>query len=441
MKNALCRVIAAALTAALYPASGLAQGEPRTQAAGPVSGNRGEAVDTSRQKLNVTVDVGEAYDQNAIARSSEAVFSLFQGNGFYTTLTPGVDYTLNGERVHLGLNAGSSARYYSEYNQTIMTNESAGFGISVRFTPETTFTFSEGMTYAASLLSGVFGSTTTPLVADLTAPVATNYALNTTRSYASATAASLTRRLSRRAELQFTSNLQYTLTTRDAGYPDLRSRDAGGVLTYSLTQGVGLKLGYTFRQAQYTGSPASTEHDLNIGIAYAKPLSKTRKMTMTFMAGPTMATAPLLAGLSDVRRQYRVTADASLRREIGRTWSLQGNYHRGLGYIEGLQGPVFTGAYTGSAEGFLSRRTDLSMSVAYSTGESALTGSASEFTTYTGDIRLRYAATRTWSFYAEYIYVYYLFNREIGLPTFLPPGLSRNGFRTGMMLRVPVRRR
>ena len=153
-----------------------------------------------------------------------------------------------------------------------------------------------------------------------------------------------------------------------------------------------------------------------------------------------MATAPLVGG-ADLRREYRVIADGLMVYEFGRTWRFQGNYHRGFGYIEGFSGPAFTNAYGLSTAGYLSRRLDLTLSASHSTGESALIGAPSQFTTYTSDARLRYAVTRMWATYVEYVSVYYQFNRQLELPTFLPPRLTRNGLRTGIMLRIPLRER
>jgi hypothetical protein len=439
MKSILCRTIAAALTVALYPAAGFAQTEPRPPV-GAVFGGQSATSATSRQKLSITVDLGQSYDQNLIVQSDDAEISLFQGSGLYTVFTPSVDFVSAGDRLKLIATASSNARYYSAVHETLMTNESAGFGFDARLSPDTSVVFNQGVSHAAALLSGLFTPATSPAAGDVAAS-GSNNSLSAIRSFAYATTASVNRRVGRRSSLLFTSNLQYTLSAPGSGYPDLRSRDAGGVFNYSVTRGVGVRMGYTFRQGEYSGSPRSTEHNLDLGFNYNKPLSATRKATLAFSVGPTIATAPLTAGTSDLRRQYRVIGDASTTYDMGRTWRLNGNYHRGFGYIEGLQGPVFTSAYAAGAAGFLGRRVDLSMSAAYSTGESAMIGSPSQFTTYTGDVRLRYAVTRTWAAYVEYISCYYEFNRQLTLPTFLPPGLNRNGLRTGFMLRIPVRER
>jgi hypothetical protein len=252
----------------------------------------------------------------------------------------------------------------------------------------------------------------------------------------------VTHQLSPRATLSFTSNLKITdFTGHDTSYPDMKSADAGGRLVYSLSRDMGLRLGYTYRRADYVGSPHATEQDFDFGIDYNRPLSRTRKTTLAVSLGPAMATAPLVIGSADLRQQFRMVGDASIKHQIGRTWTLQGVYHRGLGYIEGLQAPVFSEAYGATMSGSLTQRIDLSMNAAFSTGESALTGTPSQFSTYTGSGRLRYAVTRTWAVYGEYIFYYYLFNQNVPLPVGVSPGLTRNGIRTGLILLVPMRRR
>jgi hypothetical protein len=437
MKRTLWRTIVAASVAAFCPAGVLAQTDPRPPSHAVF--DQAPSLATSREKLNFTLDLGQAYDQNLLVQSEDTTLSLFQGSGMYTLLAPSVDFASTGDRLKLVANVSSNARYYSEVHETIMTNESAGFGLSARLSQGTTLNFDQGVTHATTLLSGLFTPVAAPVTGDNVGS-GSNNSLNTVRSYGYATTASLSQQLSRRASMQFTSNLQYTLMARGSGYPDLRSRDAGGTFSYSLSRNVSMRAGYKFRLGDYTGSPRSQEHDLDFGLVYNKPLSATRKTSWSFSVGPTMATAPL-AGGSDLRREYRLIADGSMMYEFGRTWRFLGNYHRGLGYIEGFQGPAFTNAYGLSMAGYLSRRLDVTLSASHSTGESALIGAPSQFTTYTGDARLRYAVSRMFATYVEYVSVYYQFNRQLELPTFFPPGLTRNGLRTGIMLRIPIRER
>jgi uncharacterized protein involved in copper resistance len=75
-----------------------------------------------------------------------------------------------------------------------------------------------------------------------------------------------------------------------------------------------------------------------------------------------------------------------------------------------------------------------------------LIGQPSQFTSYTGDARLRYALTRNWAPYVEYLFYYYNFNQSAFTqnavtPAGLPPSLTRNGVRFGVTLWLPMRHR
>ena len=63
------------------------------------------------------------------------------------------------------------------------------------------------------------------------------------------------------------------------------------------------------------------------------------------------------------------------------------------------------------------------------------------FDTYTGDVRLRYALTRTFAAYVEYLYYFYDSRGSVPIAPGIPAGLERNGVRAGLTLRVPALRR
>jgi hypothetical protein len=323
-----------------------------------------------------------------------------------------------------------------------LSSYSIGAGFTTRFGSGTTLSVNQGLTYAPALLYGLLAGVTAPTLGDAV-PQAGNYALDREGSYASASAVMLTQRLTSRADLTFMSTYATTkFTGVNTQYQDVEVADGGGRFTYSLSRDLRLRLGYTYRASQFKGSPQTTEQNLDIGIDYVRPLSKTRKTTFMFRAGPTQASAPNVStGSTDLRQQYRIFVDAAVMHQMARTWSVQGSYHRGLGYIEGFPGPIYSGAYTASTTGFLNRRTDLSLSAAYSDGDSALNGTPMQFTTYTGNVRARYALNRLWATYAEYLFYYYNFNRNFVVLPGIPPGMTRNGVRVGVTLWIPVRQR
>ena len=110
-------------------------------------------------------------------------------------------------------------------------------------------------------------------------------------------------------------------------------------------------------------------------------------------------------------------------------------------YLADLPVPVFADGVGAAVDGLISRRVDVSASAGYSNGESALSRDSLRFDTYTGNLRVRYALSRTFAMYGEYLYYYYDFRGSAQLLAGIPPGLERNGVRAGLTLWVPALRR
>src|SRR5262249_13068166 len=158
---------------------------------------------------------------------------------------------------------GSNIRYYNEMRETVVNNHSAGAGLTVRLSQKSAVSVNQGVTYAPALFYGLFSTGMAPTPGEAVPP-ASNYSLNTQRSLASATSAALTQQIAHRAVVTLASNIKFNrfLGNSSASYPDVNMRDLGGHVVYSLNRDFGLRLGYTFRQATFEGSPQSTEHDL-----------------------------------------------------------------------------------------------------------------------------------------------------------------------------------
>jgi hypothetical protein len=438
----LCRAVGVVLTLLAFARTAPAQ--TGTVSHRPPLAGAG-ADPTSGQTLEVTGNIVEAYDDNLLADAGSISPLSFQKSGFYTMLSPRVDFRSRSARLQLNVAAGSSARYFNETNRLFVTNHYAGGGFSAQVTRRTGLLFNQSVIYAPSFLSGLFASLV-PLTSGDVVPPAPDYAVDNAPRYVYATTGSVTHAFTSRATLWLGGDYQYThVVGSDPGYQDLRSYDVGSRLTYSVDRDVSLRLGYTYKEAQYSYQTARTsqllrptEHDLEIGVVYSRPLSPTRKATFVFGVGPRL-TQGTLASLS--APTYGMTADASMTYQMTRNWSAQGRYNRGLVYIEGLQAPVYTDALTAAVTGFLSRRTDLSLSAASSAGQLQQAGASGPVTTYTGDARLRFALGSNLATYIEYLYYYYNFQQGIPLPAGVPSGLTRNGVRVGLTLRIPVEHR
>jgi hypothetical protein len=401
---------------------------------------------TTGQTLDVTANVVEAYDSNVLGDVGAVSPLSSQQSGFYTMLSPQVDFRSRSDRLQVNITAGSSARYFNKSHQLFVTNHNVGAGFNVQLTRRTGLLFNQSVTYAPSFLAGLFASLVPPASGDVVPP-APNYAVDNAPMYVYATTVSITHGLTPRAALWFGADYRYThIVGNNPGYQDLRSYDAGSRFSYSVDRDVKLRIGYTYKEAQYSAPQYSysrllrpTEHDLEVGIDYSRPLSPTRKATFAFSVGPRLEQGALIDNLTTPT--YGMAADASMTYQMTRDWSAQGKYNRGVAFIDGLQAPVYTDAFTASVTGVLSRRTDLSLSAASSAGQLVQAGGSGPFTTYTGDARLRVAVSKTLATYIEYLYYYYNFQQGTPLPAGVPPGLTRNGLRVGLTLRIPVEHR
>jgi hypothetical protein len=391
----------------------------------------------SGQTLGLTANIVEAYDENLLADAGVFVSPLsFQKSGLYTLFTPQVDFRSRSDRLKVSFTAGSSVRYFNESHDFLVTNHYVGGGFDAQLSRQTGLLFNQSVTYAPSFLAGLFASLAPPSFGDVIQP-APNYAVNNTNMYMYATTGSITRSLTPRATLWVGGNYRYThVVGSDPNYVDLTSYDAGSRFTYSMDRDVKLRLGYTYKEAQYSQLLRPTEHDFELGVDYSRPLSATRKMIFAFGVGPRLAQGASVANPS--AQTSGMAADASMTYQMTRNWSTRGSYTRGLAFIDGLQAPVSTDAVTGLVTGFLGRRTDVWLSAASSVGHLQQTGTPAPISTYTGDARLRFALSRTLATYIEYLYYDYKFQQGIQLPGGVPSGLTRNGLRLGLTLRTQV---
>jgi hypothetical protein len=186
------------------------------------------------------------------------------------------------------------------------------------------------------------------------------------------------------------------------------------------------------------------DHGVNIGVDYNRRLSASRHLTFGVLVGSSTTILPESAlpespeslGSGD-QYYHRMSGQLMLGYEFARTWKADAIYRRGIDYVAGLMEPISADRFTANVEGLLTRRIDVLASAGYSNGVSALS-QTSTFNTYTGDLRLRYALTRTFAAYAEYLYYFYDSRGSTPVAPGISSGLERKGIRTGLTLRVPA---
>lgn len=404
---------------------------------------QGNPAVTGATTFDVTADVAEAYDSNLNAELGNITPSVYQVSGAYTLFAPQARFAANGDRVQFAATGGSSARYFNQADVFVLNGYNLGLGLTAELSRRTTLSISEGVTYAPSYLYGLFQQLAAPSVGGVV-PSASNYGVDGVQSLATMSTANLTQHLTPRAAFVLTGSYGRTDMINNfvgSGYSDLLNYSAGGAFTYSLNKGMTVRTGYTYRDGQYTNLIRSKEHDIDLGVNYTRPISQTRKLNLNVSVGPRiMDQSSDATGLAPLQT-FGVVADVGVSRQIGRTWTAEGGYHRGLAFIEGLPGPAYTDSAAASTRGFISRRVDLSIAGSVARGNLSQFQTASAFTTYTADARLQRAVGDKMAFYTEYLYYFYDFGRGIHLPVGVSPTLTRNTIRVGLSLWLPLKDR
>jgi hypothetical protein len=433
INNVLVRDVAAALLLA-----GCAVTAAEAQTAAPASSSSRSGGNSSGSRFDVSLHVAEAYDDNLQAESGLVSPSAYQTSGYYTILAPTATFEARGRRVQFAGTGGTNARYYSDFGEWLGTTTFGGAALAAQLAERTTMSISQNVTYAPVSLNLFTALPSSSLLNPV--PPTSDYATTEEKSYTYTSALAMSQGITSRTSVAFKSDFRYAdYQGPQLNLNELRSYDAGVRLLHNLDKNVTLRLGYTFRNAQYLTGRESLENTVDVGVDYTRPLSASRKMLLAFSVGPTAYNGPFALEANGATQLYRLTASGSLTYPITRTWNAQAAYRRGTEYLESFAKPVFTNAVTFATSGTVSRRSDLAISAAYSEGDPGLTGAEAPFTTSTASARYRVTLNRTWATYAEYLYYYYDFKASLLMPQGVRPQLTRNSVRVGLMLSMGTR--
>ena len=388
-----------------------------------------------------------SWDENLLADfTSPNTTSALQVSGAYTHVVGDLRYSRRTPRLQVGATGGLSARYYTGLNEFAANDFRGGGGATARLTRTTTVGVHQTLSYAPVYLFGLFADALpTPLGGGATPDSA--FAVNDDRAITSDSRLEVENTFTARSlATARTSYRRSHFTVVTPRGTDFAALEAGGDYRYRLTENSDFRLGYFYRQANFIGTeqfgvrtPQPAEHNLHIGVAFHPTLSEERRTIVTFEGGTALVSSALAVNAAESRRQLRLVGDAAIAHQVGRTWLVVGAFKRGTGFVQGLNGPVFTDAVSLTTTGFFNPRTDLNVSVGYTNGEPTLVGAVQTFSTTTADARLRVALTSRWAFTAQYVFYHYDFSDVLDLVVGLSPTVKRNTLRFGVNVWWPVR--
>jgi hypothetical protein len=207
-------------------------------------------------------------------------------------------------------------------------------------------------------------------------------------------------------------------------------------LSQRVTRNLSLVAGYGNQQGVYRDVNDKDSlvrvHNIDAGVNYSRPLGRTRRTTIGFTSGSTIAQDAF------DQSQFRFIGSARLNREIGRSWHATGAYNRGVSIVAGFQQPFFADTVAVDVAGSAGQRIGLSFNGGYSKGEMGFATTATKNKSFTSTSRIRIGLSRTTGFSAEYEFYQYTFDSGAALPLGVPPSLHRQGLRFGFDLFLPI---
>lgn len=384
----------------------------------------------SSTEADLNVSLFGAYDTDIAASQGASVVPQTRNGGGYSGADVGLTFTHRRHRFNVALTAGSSAQYYPTLHKMTTLGDQAAASIGFDVSRRVTVGLVESATYSPLFMLAPFATPVASSAADVaSSPVSTAVLHETMFGYSTAVNGNVT--LGPR--WSFASNAVTSTSTVRYPFGSLTQQgwSVGASLHRQVTQASGFHLGYTQQEISFPGTPQFRVYNADLGMDYHKALGQTRKTTMSFSFGSGMVQ-------DGVKNLYSVLGDASINREIGRSWVAQANYHRGVGMLAGFTRPLFSDSVGGSVGGHITRRVDLNVDAAYTNGQIGITQSSNSLSGYNSTARIRYAITQLYAVYGEYIVYWYDLANNLYVETSLPPNVLRQGVHVGLSLNLPL---
>jgi hypothetical protein len=175
--------------------------------------------------------------------------------------------------------------------------------------------------------------------------------------------------------------------------------------------------------------------DLEFGLDRDWARSQTRRTTFSFSVGPSLIE-------HQNQQQVRAFGGFGVSHPFARSWNIRAFYRRGVTFLTGVTEPMLSNSATVTVGGLLTRKLDVSLSAGATLGEVGIESeTAQTYDTYTGSARARYAISRSFAIYGEYIYQSHNYNAAlapvVGEESALP-GVTRSGLRFGLTWYTPL---
>ena len=431
--------LAIAALGAIAPA--WAQEPAQPPAARPYRGLFGGGSSASTQSFDASLALSGAYDRNPPGDGGALMET--PAPGWQTMALATLAYGWRTPRVQVSANVAGTARTdTAEVRDVAAGSQTAAAGMALtlgktRLTANHLVSYSPSYFYGPTPAAGISPAGAFSAPVDLEMPAA--YSVGDVNSYSHALSVGLAQEIGGGLSVQVSGVGQQV---RFGSAPRAqRMLSYTGALRYRrpVTRNAAWRIGYAYRGEQYDARASNdpvVAHDIDLGMDYGRALSISRRTRIRFASGSTLLSVPD-DGASGQQLQYTATGRFELTHEVGRTWNARAGYNRGVGFRRGFSGPVFSDDVTVGVTGLITRRLDVSIAGAYSTGSVGIAREDNGLESYTGSAQLRFALSRFLAGFAEYTRSSYRLDAAAVLPG-VTPAFDNSGVRIGVSLLAPV---
>jgi hypothetical protein len=390
-----------------------------------------EADESGRNRLNVLMFMSEGLDSELPAELRPFVTrDALQSGGRSTTLAASADYARNRRSVQLFGNASTYFRHAQRLDRIAPGSQSAQLGAGVRLPKQGSLRMSQAAAYSPSYLYQLFPTRVHVTPGDAI-PVNPEYRINETESYSHHTRMSLTFGSPRGTRLEATA--LYSLSDfkkQTAARPNLATYTTGAKVSRALSRRAAVSGGYEYSTGEFGFGALTKAHRVTLGVEYTPALSVTRRATFRLDVSPSAVEIP---GVAE-RWQYPLQGAASVEYPFRLKWQASASYRRAVDFVPVLTEPLFTTGVRIKVIGVIGRRLDVSALAGSATAVSAISRNTRNLSMYTGEARIRYALTRAFALYSEYLYYSYDLSELAHLAPGLPGVYEQHGIRVGFMV-------
>ena len=209
-----------------------------------------------------------------------------------------------------------------------------------------------------------------------------------------------------------------------------------------LTRNVSIAPRYTFTESSNHHDDVNppqpvTQHEVQAAVQYERRLSSTRQLYVSVGIGGNHVSTTNEFGVDT--QFWEPSLDAAVQLDLGRTWSLDGAYRRGVSYLGGLTDRTYiTQAVQGGLAGRFGTRWVMNLTTAYSTGDEDALGGSGDYDSIISTASLGMYLGRHALISAAYVYYHYNFGAGSTLSPGAPDSYERNGVRVGISTWVPL---